>query len=264
MCFLGLPHAAAVAAPGCIGQVSIPVEVAQRSKLDIFLLMGQSNLAGRAEIEFADTSVVAQVWLLSGQDVWEPARNPLNRYSSIRKDITMQKLGPGYTFAQYLHEAQPNLQIGLVVNARGGSSIKEWQKGGNYYEEALRRVRIAQKSGSLKAILWHQGSSDRHAPTEYMPQLKAMVASFRRDLGNDSLFFVAGELGHWKDSVDQFNDEIASITDYIPHTAYVSAAGLMPMDDGIHFDTASQRTLGRRYALCILDNIYGSSIPVNH
>ncbi len=69
--------------------------------LDIYLLIGQSNMAGRATIESQDLDTLNNVFLYKGinGNVWEKAANPLNKYSSIRKALSMQKLNPGYTFA---------------------------------------------------------------------------------------------------------------------------------------------------------------------
>ena len=68
--------------------------------------------------------------------------------------------------------------VGLVVNARGGSSINSWLKGSKdgYYEEALSRIRIAMKQGGvLKAILWHQGEADCSNPEAYKQKLISLV-----------------------------------------------------------------------------------------
>lgn len=62
----------------------------------LFILLGQSNMSGRAPIENADTAALPLVKLLDVDGRFEVARNPLNRFSNIRKGITMQKLGPGY------------------------------------------------------------------------------------------------------------------------------------------------------------------------
>lgn len=62
----------------------------------LFILLGQSNMSGRAPIEKADTAALPLVKLLDADGRFEVARNPLNRFSNIRKGITMQKLGPGY------------------------------------------------------------------------------------------------------------------------------------------------------------------------
>ena len=88
----------------------------------LFILLGQSNMSGRAPIEHADTAALPLVKLLDADGRFEVARNPLNRFSNIRKGITMQKLGPGYHFAKTLSE-QLQDTIYLVVNARGLSLI---------------------------------------------------------------------------------------------------------------------------------------------
>ena len=66
----------------------------------IYLLIGQSNMAGRAPITEAEAGVIERCYLLNGEDQWEPARNPLNLYSSIRKKIEMQQMNPGYGFSK--------------------------------------------------------------------------------------------------------------------------------------------------------------------
>lgn len=71
-----------------------------REEMDIYLCIGQSNMAGRAAIPdsmWDDT--LAGVWLMNTDGIFEPARLPLNAYSNIRKDLSMQKLGPAWTFA---------------------------------------------------------------------------------------------------------------------------------------------------------------------
>ena len=43
------------------------------------------------------TLIEEQVKLLNDKGDFEVAENPLNRYSSIRKKLSIQKLGPGMT-----------------------------------------------------------------------------------------------------------------------------------------------------------------------
>lgn len=123
-------------------------------KFDIYLCIGQSNMAGRATLTPAVMDTLVNVYLFNDRNFFEPAVNPLNRYSTIRKEIGMQKLGPAYSFARKVSE-KSDCKIGLVVNARGGSSIKSWEKGAsdNYYGEMLSRIREALKYGRLKAVL---------------------------------------------------------------------------------------------------------------
>src|SRR5680860_76536 len=97
--------------------------------LDIYLLIGQSNMAGRAEIEGSDADTLENVFLYTGipGKEWEKAANPLNKYSSVRKKLSMQKLGPGYHFAKTTVKTNSENPIGLVVNAKGGTKISEWK-----------------------------------------------------------------------------------------------------------------------------------------
>ena len=95
------PSQAAVLHSGRIVEADGPD---QAGELDIYLCIGQSNMAGRGELgaEYADT--LDSVWLLDADGKMEPACNPLNKYSTIRKDIAMQGVGPAWSFAQSMAE----------------------------------------------------------------------------------------------------------------------------------------------------------------
>lgn len=100
-----------------LGSMSIYAQHAHSGHL--FVLLGQSNMSGRAPVEASDTASLSKVMLLNAEGHFEVAKNPLNRYSNIRKDIKVQRLGPGYSFAKELSQ-QFEDTIYLVVNARGG------------------------------------------------------------------------------------------------------------------------------------------------
>src|SRR5690625_1504544 len=46
--------------------------------LDLYLLVGQSNMAGRGELEEVDREVHPRVFALGPEDSWEPASEPLH------------------------------------------------------------------------------------------------------------------------------------------------------------------------------------------
>ena len=150
--------------------------------LDIFLLVGQSNMAGRAPIEPVDSDSLDGVYLFNGFN-WEKAANPLNKYSTVRKDIALQRLGPGYSFAKKLSSVTGR-KIGLVVNALGGTSIAQWQKGYSWqsdfdlFEQALSQVEMTGGKALIKGIIWHQGESDQNNPTIYMDDINMLSAFF--------------------------------------------------------------------------------------
>lgn len=233
---------------------------------DLYLCIGQSNMAGRGTLTEETSGTIPDVYLFNDRNEFEKATNPLNRYSTIRKELKMQGVGPAYGFAKTM-ATQTGRKIGLVVNARGGSSIQSWKKGAKdgYYEEALSRIRLAMKHGTLKAILWHQGESDCSRPEVYREEMKELVANFRKDLNLPGLFFVAGEIASWapngqaSENIRAFNEMISHISDFIPNTACVSSEGLMPLIDysDPHFCTDSQIVLGERYAQKVLENTSG-------
>lgn len=237
------------------------------NKYDIYLMIGQSNMAGRGRLLAADTlKNIEGVWLLNDKDKPEPARNPLNKYSSIRKKYGMQQMSPGYGFATKVHN-KTGRKILLVHNARGGTSISWWlpdsdHANPNYYSEAVRRTRKAMKYGTLRAILWHQGCADSgKALPQYMGRLKTLVENLRRDLKAKDVPFIAGELAYWRKSSVKFNKTIRTISEHIPNSDYVSAegCGMLKNEKDPHFSREGEVLLGERYADKVLALVYGIS-----
>ncbi|MDD4968669.1 MAG: sialate O-acetylesterase [Paludibacter sp.] len=228
-------------------------------KLDLFLLIGQSNMAGRGTLSTEYLDTLTNVYLMTPNNSMEPAINPLNKYSNIRKALKMQQIGPGYEFSKKI-TAKTGIEIGLIVNARGGSSIKSWEKGNKdqYYEKTLGRMKAALKWGTLKAILWHQGESDSGQPDTYLAKLSTMVQNFRTDLGYPKVYFVAGELAYWRKESKAFNTMIRTISSQIPYSDWVSAEDLTPLINisDPHFNAQSQLLLGERYAEKVLHSCY--------
>lgn len=237
---------------------------------DVFLLIGQSNMAGRGYMLEEDKLVFDEnVFILNEDGEVVPATNPLNQYSSIRKDMSMQRIGPGYGFAKAISK-NTGRKILLVVNARGGTTLSQWAKGESgdgYYEEAVRRTKQAMQYGELKAILWHQGCGDSRKTEVYMDNLTVFVQNLRTDLGvTEAVPFIAGELGQWRPVVATFNEMIHHIAEYIPNSDWISSEGGSPIASpdpngepnlkDPHFDRASQILIGERYAEKVLEMCY--------
>ncbi|MDO7172302.1 sialate O-acetylesterase [Mariniflexile sp. AS56] len=182
--------------------------------MEIYLLIGQSNMAGRAPIEVQDQDSINNVFLFTSDEhkPWEKAVNPLNKYSTIRKNMAMQKVGPGYSFGKTLARARAGKTIGLVVNAKGGTSIEEWKPGDTLYNEAISQIKKALKTGGiLKGIIWHQGETNASKYKMYMPKITDLIESFRKDLNAPNLPFVAGQLSPDKPQRIDFNNMILEL-----------------------------------------------------
>ena len=230
---------------------------AEPQSLQIYVLMGQSNMAGRGQLEKTREPLHPKILMLTKEERWEPASEPLHFDKSIAG------AGLGASFALRMAAAEPQAMIGLVPCAVGGTPLSRWQKGADLYEQALKRIRAAQKAGIVRGVLWHQGENDAldlQQAESYGRRLAEMVNDLRQDTGNSQLPFVAGTLGdflsddaagnpsHWR----TVNAQLLLLPGLTARTAIVDASGLKPRSDGVHFDTPSLRTLGERYATAML------------
>ena len=254
-----------------LAAVLVLASCGKEPKYDVYLFIGQSNMAGRGDMLPEDTTVIPHAFILDGNDEIVPARAPLNLYSTIRKRVGMQKINPAYNFARTIAGTSKNDML-MVVNARGGSALNEWLKGAptgtfslrgtddpeldgqpmpSFYDEAVRRTRIAMEHGRLKAIIWHQGCSDSGPGlvNSYMDRLEGFVADLRKDLGvGDEVPFIAGESPYCFSGSRLFNPMIRTIEEHIPNSAWVSAEGCPGNADSLHFSREGQMLLGQRYA----------------
>jgi len=225
-------------------------------RFHVFLLAGQSNMAGRGVVETEDSVVHPRVWMLNRDLQWVPAVDPMHF------DKPVAGVGPGRSFGIAMAEADPTIHIGLVPTAVGGSAIASWVPGGIHretgaypWDEAIVRVRSAMEGGALKGILWHQGESDtgNAASAQYAGNLSTLIARFRTELNAPALPFIIGQLGRFPGSpwgqgqlrVNAAHQEVAS---QVPNVTYVSAEGLADNGDNLHFSNAAAREFGLRYA----------------
>lgn len=215
----------------CEGTKSIAVT--ETNPMEIYLCIGQSNMAGRALIEQQDLDSLNNVFLFTNNDneAWEKAANPLNKYSTVRKNIDMQKLGPSYTFAKTMVQARTGKNIGLVVNAKGGTAIEAWKPGGILYNEAVIQAKKALKYGGvLKGIIWHQGEANTSNYTQYIPKITALIAAFRNDFNAPNLPFVAGQLSPDKQVRNNFNKMIIKLPENVKYTSVVTTENTATID----------------------------------
>lgn len=223
----------------------------------LFLLAGQSNMAGRGAVTHADRVPHPRVLMLDKAGAWVPAVDPMH---FDKPDVV--GVGLGRSFAIALADADPSITIGLIPAAVGGSPIDAWTPGVVYpptsshpWDDAIARARLAMLAGTLDGILWHQGESDAtpELAPGYEPKLHDLIARFRTALGAPGVPFIAGQMGRfsdnpWDDARAQVDRAHRDLPDSVTHAAFVSADGLAHKGDGVHFDAESYRVLGRRYA----------------
>lgn len=229
----------------------------------IFLLMGQSNMAGYGDILPDDSKEMEGIKIL--RDVkdqtdkynWSPAKHPI--HSRLKTD----RFGLAGPFAKTHRELYPQISVGLIPMARGGAPITKMIKGTPLYQEAIDKSLWAKKQGELKAILWHQGESDTVSPEQaglYEGRLLQLIKDIRMDLEEPDLIFIIGNLAEFygtgadhsaPERVRQINkvkEVLRNMPDKLSHVGFVESTGLRSHDrHQVHFDRDSYIIFGKRY-----------------
>lgn len=236
--------------------------VGVHAETDVYLLIGQSNMAGRGHLAAGDELLSEGVRKMDVYGYLVPAKEPLHY------DKKSAGAGLGISFANALRAADTNRTVVLVPCAFGGSKLSEWAKGEYMYEHAILRTRHALRKlkgkGRLAGILWHQGESDaydRELADSYGVRLAKMIGDLRADLGCGEVPVVVGELGRYLADncaksghypyFEKINAALNDMTNTVRNCACVSSEGLTPNADILHFNTPSLRILGERYAVAL-------------
>lgn len=221
--------------------------------LDIYLLIGQSNMAGRGPLTDAYMNDGSpNVLMLDKENNWVPAKHPL-----LFDKPKVAGVGPGLSFGIAMAKKNKKHKIGLIPCAVGGTSIDVWQPGGydkatdtHPYDDMLLRLNEAMKSGTLKGVIWSQGEADSspEKAATYLNKLEILIHLLREVVKNPSLPFVAGELGQYREQYHNINRELARLPESVAHTAIATSEGLTDKGDQTHFDSKSATEYGKRFA----------------
>ena len=219
----------------------------------VYLLIGQSNMAGRGVVDEESKQINPRIMMLDSLNKWVPATDPVHFDKPA-----MVGVGPAIGFANEMLKGNSKIKIGLIPCAWGGSPIRVWEPDSVYlktahpYNDAIKRAVTAKQQGVLKGILWHQGESDNDSARAaiYIEKLKTLINRLRKELQQPQLPFVAGEIGYFN-KVTIINAEINKLPAVVANTAVVSANGLVDKGDQLHFNTAAARELGKRYAVAM-------------
>lgn len=227
------------------------------STLDLYLLIGQSNMAGRGVIsdEFINQGD-PKVFMLDKNNKWVQAKHPLHFDKP-----SVAGVGPGLSFGIAMAKKGNGKKIGLIPCAVGGTSINVWKPGAydkatnTYpYDDAIKRLRVSMQSGVLKGVLWLQGESDSdpEKANNYLDKLEELIKLLRTLSNNPTLPFVAGELGRYKEQYQNINSALRKLPAKVAHTAVASSKGLTDKGDQTHFDSPSADKYGKRFAKKIM------------
>ena len=220
-------------------------------EFSVFLLIGQSNMAGRGRLSDVSALQHAQVSMFR-EGRWVTAEEPLH---TDKPEIA--GVGLGMSFAMELVAGAGLAPIGLIPCAVGGTSLSQWMPGADLHENAVSVAMSALADGSLKGILWHQGEGDSgngDDAASYGERFRDMVCSLRSKLSAPQVPVIAGELGPFlrhregSDFFELVNQQLRELEGRLPTYACVSAERLRDNGDSLHFNAHSLREFGIRYA----------------
>ena len=215
-----------------------------------FLLIGQSNMAGRGEID--SVAPIENPHLFVARNArWQPMYVPVN------PDRPFSGISLAESFADAYSREHDAIDVGLIPCADGGTTLAQWAPGSLLFDHAVAMARLCMRSSVLRAVLWHQGESDctPQCSASYAERLTVMLRALREALAMPQLPILLGGLGDYLTEYDEatrrfypaVNAALEHVAAQEAFTAFVPAQGLGCKPDHLHFDAPALRSFGVRY-----------------
>lgn len=217
--------------------------------MDSFLMIGQSNMAGRGRPNEVLPIENSKLFVLRNGR-WQPMFVPINC------DRPFSGISLAESFAD-MYAKHYDENVGLIPCAEGNTSIDEWMPGEILYDHAVLQAKLAMRTSKIVGILWHQGEADCSEGhyAVYAEKLKILIDALRRDLNLQNVPFIIGELGYFLNENKNnelknyiyINKALQEVADNDSKVGLVSAEGLTANTDMLHFNATSLREFGIRY-----------------
>ena len=243
----------------------------------IYLCFGQSNMEGNAKPEAVDMVVDGRFQMLATCNFDSPARTQGQWYTATPPIVSPAGgLGMSDYFGRTMVDNLPDVKVGVVAVAMGGSPIEMFDKtnyakkladnpnewwailakqhyGGNPYKRIIDMGKEAQKVGVIKGILLHQGCSNNGDPN-WPNMVKKIYQDMLSDLSlkaEDVPLFVGETLRQDQGGACYgHNTQVARMPQVVPTSHVISSKGIPGNGkDPWHFSAAGYRMFGKRYAI---------------
>ncbi|PAM93306.1 hypothetical protein B4N84_18805 [Flavobacterium sp. IR1] len=255
--------------------LTIQTGYSQDPNFHIYLSFGQSNMEGYAKIEPQDkVDVDPRFQVLAAVNCPELGREMGKWYTAVPP---LCRCTTGLTLMDYFGRTMvanlpEKVKVGIINVAVGGCKIElfdknnfgsyvagspDWLKNlvkqydGNPYGRLLEMAKIAQKNGTIKGILLHQGESNT-SDTLWSKKVKIVYDNLIKDLELDpkKVPLLSGETVNEDQNgkCGSMNKIIAKLPQVIPNSYVISSKGCKAEADFLHFNADGYRELGKRYA----------------
>ncbi len=149
---------------------------------EVFVGAGQSNSTNCGEFKLQQMSNMVSTF--SGTD-WRLADDP---QPGCHDGTTGGSFWPAFGDAMV---EKYHVPIGVAVTGHSGTSINQWQPGGELFLWTVGRMNQLGREG-FRAVLWHQGESDVGMNSEeYGGKLTALIEGSRKAAGWNVPWFIA-------------------------------------------------------------------------
>lgn len=216
--------------------------------MNCFLLAGQSNMAGRGNIGEVEKIYDPRIFMLK-YDSFEVMEEP------IHTDKSDAGIGPAASFAlDYVKEYDE--PIGLIPCAFGGTSITQWQPGGELFENMINKASLLGENDKIIGILWAQGETDAKSIDnidEYVMLFDNMLSELEKRLSLSDVPVILADLIPFIYENPVYNtatiisDAIKRIASRDKKFGLVMTDGLVSKGDGLHYNSKSCRIFGKRF-----------------
>lgn len=218
-----------------------------------FLLIGQSNAAGRGfltEAKPLDNCGGKLKVLRNGR--WQNMFRPVNPDRSFSGSCFAE------SFAKAYYEDNPDVEVGIIPCADGGTSLSQWMPGELLFDNAVSCAKLAMRTSHIVGILWHQGEGDC-APERYIDyckRFKIMTDRLRDELNLHGIPIITGGLGDFLVNYEHnefiknykfVNEQLEMAAKECKCMGFASAEGLKSNPDNLHFCAEALDEFGLRY-----------------
>lgn len=244
----------------CLADAS--ASAAPEKPIKIFLLGGQSNMAGQlkeywADVEspYKDPFPHIQLW-----------HNKRNQWGAL---APTHRLGPEIGFGHAIAEAFPDEDVRLVKYAINGTALyNDWAPtdGPQYTgfmkaaQGALSDLEAKQLPHEIAGMLWLQGESDakENMGASYEANLVAFIQHMRSEFNTPEMPFIIARVRNFYGKGEQaqmVRTAQQSIAETIPYIAWFDTDDLNPLVNGGHYGLAGTLEIGKRFKIAYLDTL---------
>ncbi len=211
-----------------------------------FLLIGQSNMAGRGYLSEAREIDTSRIYTLRNGR-WHKMFRPINPDRSFSGTNLAESFAESYV-------KKYNVDVGLICCADGGTKLDQWMPGELLFDNAVNNAKLAARTSEIVGVLWHQGESDCSAElySTYKTRFETMMQALRNELKINDVPFILGGLGDYLEfypleNYVYINQALQNIAACNENVGFASAVGLTSNPDNLHFNAQSLYDFGIRY-----------------